>query len=148
MKADTERFLGAWKLVSAEILSEKGETTHLYGKDPQGYIIYSKDGYMSATITPKNRKRFTTQDILGGTVEEKVAAAESYISYCGRYEVKTDKVIHNIELSFFPNWSGVEQERYYKFEGDSLTLISPPMLIRGKLQTPRLVWERAPKKEA
>ena len=142
VKANKDRLVGTWKLVSAEIRSEIGEATQLFGKEPQGCLIYSNDGYMAFSMAPRNRTRFTTQDILGGTVEEKVAAAESFISYCGRYEVKVDKVIHLIELSFFPNWSGVEQVRFYEFDGDRLTLSSLPMPFGGKLQTPHFVWER------
>jgi hypothetical protein len=94
-----ERFVGTWKLASFETRGEDGEVTYPFGKDALGYIMYSPDGYMSVTLLPKNRRRFKTQDILGGTIEEKVAAAESYISYFGRYEVLQDRVIHHVEAS-------------------------------------------------
>jgi len=105
--------------------------------------MYTADGYMSVTILPKNRRRFNTQDILGGTIEEKVAAAESYISYCGRYEVVQDRVIHRVEVSFFPNWVGVDQERFYRFDGNRLTIRAAPMLINGKSQSVYLIWEKS-----
>jgi hypothetical protein len=33
------------------------------------------------------------------------------VSCCGRYEFRGDTVVHRVELSLFPNWVGVEQER-------------------------------------
>jgi len=50
----------------------------------------------------------------GATAEEKVAAAITYFSYCGRYQVTDDRVIHLMEVSFYPNWIGQKQERFYK----------------------------------
>jgi hypothetical protein len=137
-----ERFVGRWKLVSFETRGEDGEVTYPFGKDALGYIMYSTDGYMSVTIFPKNRRRFNTYDVAGGTIEEKVAAAESYISYFGRYEIIDDRVIHHVEASFFPNWVGVDQERFYRFDGNRLTLSSTPMLFKGKSQSIHLIWDK------
>jgi hypothetical protein len=81
--------------------------------------------------------------LLAGSSEEKARAAESYISYCGRYEFRGDSVIHHVELSLFPNWSGVHQERLVEVTGDRLTLRTSPLLLDGLEQTARLVWERA-----
>jgi hypothetical protein len=138
-----ERFVGTWKLVSFETRGEDGEVAYPFGKDALGYIMYSADDYMSVTVLPKNRRRFNTQDILGGTIEEKVTAAESYISYFGRYEVIQDRVIHHVEASFFPNWVGVDQERFYRFDGNRLTLSAAPMLINGKSQSAHLIWDKS-----
>jgi hypothetical protein len=138
-----ERFVGTWKLISFETRVENGEVSYPFGNDALGYIMYSADGYMSVTVLPRNRRRFNTQDILGGTTEEKVAAAESYISYCGRYEVVQDRVIHHVEVSFFPNWAGVDQERFYGFDGNRLTLSAAPMLIKGKSQSAYLIWKKS-----
>jgi len=141
--ANLQTFVGTWKLVSLETRGENGKITYPFGKDALGYIMYSADGYVSVTIFPKNRRRFKTQDILGGTIEEKVAAAESYISYLGRYEVMQDRVIHHVEASFFPNWVGVDQERFYRFDGNRLTLSTAPMLVNGKRQTVHLIWDKS-----
>jgi hypothetical protein len=79
---------------------------------------------------------------MGGSTEEKVAAADTYISYCGRYEIQGDKVIHSIEVSFFPNWIGVKQERIFEFDGDRLSLSTLPALLDGKQQTAHMIWKR------
>jgi hypothetical protein len=47
-----------------------------------------------------------------------------------------------VELSLFPNWVGVTQERLVKISGDQLTLSTRPLLLQGRQQTAHLLWER------
>lgn len=105
--------------------------------------MYSGDGYMSVAFMREGRPRFTSGDIRGGTVEEKVAAVDGYTSYCGRYEVEGGRVAHHIEVSLFPNWVGESQERAYELRGDRLTLSTPLMLVGGIQLSTHLIWERA-----
>ena len=112
------------------------------GRDAVGYIMYNQDGYMSVTIMRPNRAKFAAGDLLGGSVEEKAQAAETYVSYCGRYEFRGDTVIHHVELSSFPNWVGVDQERLVELNGNRLTLSTRPILLGGIEQTAHLIWER------
>jgi Lipocalin-like domain len=51
-------------------------------------------------------------------------------------------VLHHVELSLFPNWVGVTQERLVKLSGDRLTLSTRPLLLQGRQQTAQLLWER------
>jgi len=52
---------------------------------------------------------------------------------------------HHIEMSLFPTWTGVTQERIVSLNGDALRISTPPLLIKGKVQTAHLVWKRARK---
>jgi hypothetical protein len=74
---------------------------------------------------------------------EKAHAAETYLSYCGRYQFLGNSIVHHVQLSLFPNWVGVDQERLVELRGKTLTLTTPPILLEGTRQTARLVWERA-----
>ena len=132
----------SWKLVSFESRDTNGNIAYPWGKDPLGYLLYNSDGYMSVSIMSSIRPKFSSGDLKGGTLEEKVAAADSHISYRGTYEVKEDTVIHHIELSFFPNWIGVEQKRRLSIDGNRLSLSTPPIAVAGVEQTQHLVWER------
>jgi hypothetical protein len=134
--------VGSWKLVSFESRDTNGNISHPWGKDTLGYLMYNADGYMSVTIMSSARLKFASGDLKGGTTEEKVAAADSYISYCGTYEVKADTVIHHIELSFFPNWIGVDQKRMLSIDGNRLSLSTPPIAVAGIEKTHHLIWER------
>lgn len=135
-------FVGTWRLISWEYRSADDQVSNPFGQDFVGYIMYSEDGYMSVAIMSANRPKFASGDLWGGTTEEKVAAADTYVSYCGKYEVQGDKVIHYIDVSFFPNWSGVDQIRFFEFKGNRLSLSTPPFLVAGIQQTAHLIWER------
>ena len=136
--------VGTWRLVSWENRSVgDGEVSHPLGKDAVGYIMYGRDGYMSVAIMRPDRARFAAGDLLGGSAEERARAAETYVSYCGRYEFRGDTVVHRVELSLFPNWVGIEQERLVEVEGDRLTLSTRPILLGGGQRTAHLIWERA-----
>jgi hypothetical protein len=134
--------VGTWRLLSWENRSADGTSSYPLGPQPVGLIIYTDDGYMSVTIMRADREPFVAEDLLAGSSEEKARAAESYVSYCGRYERRGDSVIHHVELSLFPNWSGVDQERLVEVSGNRLTLRTRPLLFGGIEQSARLVWER------
>jgi len=136
--------VGSWKLVSSENRDTNGNIYYPIGKDTKlhGYLIYSTDGYMSVTIMYSDRIKFASTDARGGTPEEKVAAFDTYISYCGTYEIQQDIVIHHIEICYYPNWSGMDQKRMFSIEGDRLSLTSPPILVEGVELIGQYIWER------
>jgi hypothetical protein len=94
------------------------------------------------TIARRARAGFAAGDLLSGTTEEQARAVEGFVAYAGRYSFHGDRVVHHVELSLFPNWVGSDQERWVEFAGDRLTLSASPLLLAGKQQVPRLVWER------
>ena len=135
--------IGTWRLVSWENKSvEDGQISYPLGKDATGYIMYNEDGYMIVAIMSPHRLKFAGGDLLSGMPEEEARAEETFLSYCGRYELREEAVIHQIELSSFPNWVGVDQERLLELRGNRLTLSTHPILMQGKQQTAHLIWER------
>ena len=135
--------LGSWRLVSCETEAADGSIDYPFGEDAVGLLMYMDDGHMSVSLARAGRQPFGAGDLLGGTDREKEQAAESYLSYCGRYEYREDVVTHHVELSLFPNWSGQDQKRYVELNGARLTLAAPPTVIKGIEQRARLVWERS-----
>ncbi len=89
-----------------------------------------------------NRAPFVARDLLGGSPAEKAHAAETYVSYCGRCEFRGDVIIHHVELSLFPNWVGVDQERLVELTGNQLTLSTRPLVLGGRQQVGHLLLER------
>jgi hypothetical protein len=53
------------------------------------------------------------------------------------------EVRHRVELSLMPNWIGGEQVRLVAFDGDRVTLSTPPTPVGGRQQIATLVWQRA-----
>jgi hypothetical protein len=141
------QFVGSWRLLSTEVNAASGEVTYPFGQDATGSLIYTQDGHMAVAIMNGNRPNFASPD-MRGTAQEKLAAFDSYLSYFGTYEVKVDRVIHHVDLCLFPNWSGGDQERFFEFSGDRLTLRTPPMMMEGVERTAQLIWQRVPPRDA
>ncbi len=73
--------VGTWRLISWENRSLDGQKiSYPLGKDAAGYIMYNPDGYMSVAISRPNRVNFAAGDLLGGSIEEKAQAANTYVS--------------------------------------------------------------------
>jgi hypothetical protein len=138
-----EALVGTWRLVSWENTSADGDVSHPLGEDPQGLLVYGADGFMAVALMRSSREPFARRDLLAATEDERARAAGEYVSYCGRYEVRGDLVVHRVELSLFPNWIGLEQERHVELAGDRLTLSTAPVLVGGREQTARVTWKRA-----
>ena len=137
-----DALVGAWRLVSWENQAADGQVTYPMGTDAIGYVLYAANGRFSVTISRRDRAGFAAGDLLSGTTQEKARALEGFVAYAGRYSFYGDRIIHHVELSLFPNWVGTDQERWVELAGDRLTLSASPLLLAGKQQVPRLVWER------
>ena len=136
------RFVGTWKLLSFTSRTEDGRIDYPLGKDVIGYITYTSESIMSVSIMSPNRPLFYSGTRKSGTTEEKSTAFDGYVSYCGRFDVLDEKVVHHIELSLFPNWVGTDKERFFEFRRNKLTLSTPPFLLEGEKHTAHLVWQR------
>ena len=105
--------VGPWRLNSFELQATDGTMSHPYGENLTGYRFYNEDGFMSAAFM--NAGRGT-----GGDGElSKAAEASSYdqfMEYSGPYEVKGDKIRHDVEVSSLEVWVGSVQERWYKID--------------------------------
>jgi lipocalin-like protein len=134
--------VGAWRLLSWENRAADGQITYPMGADALGYLLYTADGRFSVTISRRGRAGFAAGDLLSGTTEEQARAVEGFVAYAGRYSFHGDRVIHHVELSLFPNWVGSDQERWVELAEDRLTLSASPLLLAGRQQIPRLLWER------
>jgi hypothetical protein len=78
------------------------------------------------------RQPLVTTDPLGGDVAARADAYSTYLAYWGTYELRDDDaIVHRIDESLFPNWSGEEQIRSYTCEDDRLVLRTPPMQVSG-----------------
>ena len=139
----TGQLIGTWKLVSAvreEIPS--GTKTDMFGAKPQGVLNYSPEGRMLALIAHGNRKGAAGDR---ATPAEAEALYRSMLSYGGSYTVAADVVTHHVDISWNEKFTGGEQKRHYKLDGDRLILSTPQSLdpVDGKMSVRRMTWERA-----
>ena len=142
---EADKFVGVWRLLSVEYRTDDGAVVESpYGAEPEGAIMYDSLGNMAAQISRKDRPRFSSNDRMAGSVEEKKAAFETYVAYFGRYRVdeRERSVTHEVQQALFPNWAGSKQVRYYTFADRKLTLRTPPFQYLGKNVTATLLWDK------
>jgi Lipocalin-like domain len=137
------KLLGAWRLTSYQSDRADGDVFYPMGRDAFGYIMYTANGRMSATVSRPNRAPLSSPD--KSLAEEKAAAFDSYFSYAGTYEVDEANaiVVHHLELALMPNWVGSDFKRKVILDGDKLELRAlAPSLVAGEQRTVRVMWER------
>ena len=125
----TNPLVGTWRLISMVTELENGEIYYGFGKNPNGIIIYSPCGHMSAHIVNPNRPTVRSADQQRASDDEVRQNFEGYIAYFGTYEINENesKVIHHVEGSLYKNWEGDVQERLYEISGNRIKLTTPPI---------------------
>jgi len=132
--------VGAWKLESFEERVADGSFKPRFGANPVGYLIYTANGRMSATLSGIHRRPFTT----GSTPSSAAECGESvhdFLAYAGTYEIKGSTVFHHLETSVYTNLVGVTLKRGFQLKGDVLTIRTLPPYLWGTQSV--LVWRRS-----
>lgn len=138
------QIIGTWQLIAAELESEDGGLIYPFGNDATGLLMYDALGNMTVQIARKGRNNFASGYQFTGSVDEIKNAFEGYLAYFGTYEIKYSEniILHNINASLFPNWSGIEQKRFFEINNNKLVLRTEPILIDNKQQTGILKWQK------
>jgi hypothetical protein len=130
--ATASDLLGAWQLVEWALVDGDGRLLeHPLGADAAGYIIYTPDGHVSATLMRTDR-----------AAAEEAGPYGACFAYAGRYEVREGTVFHTVEVSTVPSLVGFTSSRRIVLDGDRLTL-SGPDFSAGSERTQRITWQRA-----
>ena len=137
--------VGAWRLVSWTIeYPANGRVTQPFGAVPEGLLMYSADGHMSAAMQRPGRPRLSRADPNAVGDAEKAAAFAGYLQYSGTWSVADGHVVHAVELAMNPNLTGTRQVRHVALEGDRLELgAEEPLEAPGQVRRHRIVWRRA-----
>ena len=119
-----EDLQGTWQLESWTIgYSDRDDFTYPYGEDPQGLLLYTNDGWMSASIARHERAPLPEGVSFRKIPDElRADAFASYFHYAGRYRVVDGDVIHYVSQSLNPNFPGTEQVRHAELDGQTLVL--------------------------
>ncbi len=132
--------LGGWELVSW-IITLGDQASYPFGEQPQGRILYTNDGQMSATIARSDRPHLSHPVPARAPEHEKLSAFDSYFSYGGAFHIDGNEVVHRVELSLNPNFVGTEQRRTMTFEGVYLTLSADEQTAKG-LKHHAIRWKK------
>jgi Lipocalin-like domain len=139
------RLTGVWTLVSYTQQQPGNEETHPFGPKPEGFLIYTADGFVSAQLMRPGRPLFHSTDWLAGTPAEYQESGSGYIAYCGLFEVDEEKqtVTHIPSVALLPNLIHRRQLRLLALTGEKLTLrTANAPTANGALATSVLDWKK------
>jgi Lipocalin-like domain len=126
--------VGSYRVSSVEHFSDDG-TLYPFGHDPQGFLMYSAEGLMTAVLMASDRPTLA-MDLLEGTSTatdaETADAFRSAYGFAGTFEVAASEVTHLILVSTVPNWVGTTQVRPFELTGDLLTLYPPNWRLQAR----------------
>ncbi len=137
-KAESDALIGTWKLVSWEVIVESEAPQNVFGSNPKGHLVLTREGRSIVVTTADNRKGGMGDD-------ERAALHKSMLAYSGKYRIEGNEFITLVDISWNEDWNGTEQRRQYRIEGDKLFIESAPapsILFPGKTDFRRIVWER------
>lgn len=143
MATEKEHLYGTWRLVSDVRQDvETGARTENFGKHPQGFLSYARDGRMSAIEVAEQRPRPTDLSKLGDT--ERAALFKTLLAYAGTFSFDGKVVTHHVDISWNNNWTGTDQVRNVRLEGNMLYITTnvQPSTIDGKPTIGMLTWEK------
>jgi hypothetical protein len=131
--ATASDLVGAWRLVEWALVDGDGRLLeHPLGVDAAGYIIYTPDGHVSATLMRTD----------GAEAAGDAGPYGACFAYAGRFAVRDGTVFHTVEVSTVPSLVGFTSSRRIVLDGDRLTL-SGPDFSAGSERTQRITWQRA-----
>jgi hypothetical protein len=143
MATEKERLYGTWRLVSDVRQDvETGAKTDNFGKRPQGFLSYGRDGRMSVIEVAEQRPRPTDLAKLADT--DRAALFRTMLAYAGTFSFDGEVVTHHVDISWNNNWTGTDQLRNVRLEGNMLYITTnvQPSTIDGKPTIGILTWEK------
>ncbi|ALN78726.1 lipocalin-like domain-containing protein [Lysobacter antibioticus] len=123
------RLVGTWQVMEVVDTDPAGKIQHPYGERPTGYIVYDPTGHLHVQLMRTPATPPFAEGDQKGSEREVRAAYDGYVAYFGTYRVDEaqSKVIHEVQGSLMPSYTGTDQPRPFKLSGDEL-------IIEGKTQ--------------
>ncbi|MGE0745329.1 MAG: lipocalin-like domain-containing protein [Rhodospirillales bacterium] len=125
-----KELIGTWRFVGFKLTDDSGRETFPWTEESTGYLMYTPDGHMSATITSMVKQP-------DGPPKPLTTA------YAGPFECHDTHVLHKVTVSTQPDLVGTVQRRDAVVNGKDLTLRSTPSLFGGPGSKAELSWTRA-----
>jgi hypothetical protein len=116
-----EDFVGVWRFVAGyAVEAGSGQRLDLFGPNPRGIAIFEPSGRMMVILEGSNR-------CAGNSNDELAQLFRSFVAYSGKCSIDGEKFITEVDLASDPSWVGTAQLRYYRFDGQILSLRSAPV---------------------
>src|ERR1700693_165845 len=116
LAAERQLLVGVWKLQTYDVeFQDTGEHKSPFGAHPNGIGIFTPEGRTMGILTAEKRKAPQTD-------ADRAEAFRSMVAYSGIYRLEDDRWITKVDITWNEAWIGTEQIRYYRVEGDTLTV--------------------------
>jgi Lipocalin-like domain len=108
-----EKLIGTWLQVSIDTVAADGTRRPLYGENPKGIVIYTRDGYFSLMQARVDLPKLQSGLPSKASAEEAKAVITGSIAHFGTYtlEEATDTLSLDIHASTLPNLTGNPEEK-------------------------------------
>ena len=140
--SDASPLVGTWKQLSGTMV-EEGSTSERSNLSaaPNGFVNFSADGRLILLSTDSARKKPAGEV---PTAAEAEALYRSMIAYAGTYKLAGNKVTYHLEATWNESWTGSKQVRFWKVEGDLLTITTPEIVnpLTGKRSVFKLTFRK------
>lgn len=163
-KLRPQDLVGTWRLKRCVVRFSDGRPEHFpFGEEALGQLIYSIDGYMSATLSENERRPHQAvklESARKATIEERASAYDSYMTYDGLWSLEHDethlcpsregalgwgrraRLTHEVIRALTPNAIGQMNRREAVLMDGFLTLSYSKTPLSGVRRDYELVWQR------
>lgn len=139
--------LGSWLMVDRGTDSEEdqAQAAARYGEDPQGFAIFSDDGWMNAIVCWGGRPPLTGNPAWHADAPEadRLRAFDTYLSYGGEWRVENSTLTTKVHFALNPGWVGGEQVRGLSWSDELLVLTLSRAWPDGRVMNGWVRWRRA-----
>ncbi len=141
---DSKLLIGTWKQVSGSVQDAGGGPPRSnLSAAPNGFISFMADGRMVNLTVDSSRKAAQANP---PTEAEAAHLHRTLIAYAGTWRVDGDRVFYKVDVSWNQSWTGTEQMRVWRLEGENTLHVSTAEMINpltGKMSRFSLVFARA-----
>ena len=134
-----QQIVGVWKSQTYDVeFQDTGEHKTPFGANPNGIGIFTAEGRTMGILTAEGRKAPQTD-------ADRVEAFRSMVAYSGIYRLEEDRWITKVDITWNEAWMGTEQTRFYRVEGDTLTVTTPwrlGVIFDGRVARTTLTWTK------
>jgi Lipocalin-like domain len=137
--------IGVWTLQEYSDITESLPPQHPFGFNPEGLLIYTPDGFVSAVLMAPDRPKLSGNGFTEGTSAQYTAAGKGFIGYSGIYDVDEalSVVTHRPHVAFAPNMIESRQRRLVELNGETLVLTAEHVQPGSAASTKSLLrWSR------
>lgn len=142
--------IGSWLMVDrgTDDPADLEASLTRYGPEPQGLLIISAEGWMTAAISWSDRPALAGDPVWHTDAPEidRLRAFDTYISYGGRWTLKNNIFTTQVHFALNPGWVGGMQVRGMEILSDGrLKLTLSRTWPDGKVVNAWVRWRRADK---